>query len=68
VILTGASRDGARGCRRIKERGGVVLVQDVEDSEGSIMPAAAVAATNVDQVLPLHELLRALCDLCLERE
>jgi hypothetical protein len=32
------------------------------------MPAAAIAATNVDRVLPLHELLGALCDLCLERQ
>jgi len=68
VILTGASRDGASGCARIKERGGVVLAQEVEDTAGSVMPAAAIAATNVDQVLPLSELPRALCNLCLERE
>jgi two-component system, chemotaxis family, protein-glutamate methylesterase/glutaminase len=68
VILTGASQDGAGGCRRIKERGGVVLVQEVEDGAGSAMPAAAVAATSVDQVLPLSKLARALCNLCLERE
>lgn len=68
VILTGASQDGASGCRRIKERGGVVLVQEVEGSAGSVMPAAAIAATNVDRVLPLSELPKALCNLCLARE
>jgi two-component system, chemotaxis family, protein-glutamate methylesterase/glutaminase len=68
VILTGASEDGARGCKRIKERGGIVLVQDIEECQGRIMPAAAIAATKVDYVLPLYELRRALCDLCLKRD
>jgi two-component system chemotaxis response regulator CheB len=68
VILTGASRDGASGCKRIKERGGIVMVQEVADAEGGVMPAAAIAATNVDQVLPLSELPKALCNLCLEPE
>jgi two-component system, chemotaxis family, protein-glutamate methylesterase/glutaminase len=68
VILTGASRDGASGCRRIKEFGGVVLVQDVEDAECGVMPAAAIAATNVDQVRPLSQLPKALRNLCLQSE
>jgi hypothetical protein len=46
----------------------VVLVQEVEDPVGRVMPAAAIAATNVDQVLPLAELAGALCNLCLARE
>jgi two-component system chemotaxis response regulator CheB len=68
VILSGASTDGARGCARIKERGGVVLVQEVEDSKRSVMPAAAIAATNVDQVLPLSKLATVLRNLCREPE
>ena len=68
VVLTGSSRDGAAGCARIKERGGVVLVQDAESAESGVMPRAAIAATRVDRVLLLHELPAALCELCLEAE
>jgi two-component system chemotaxis response regulator CheB len=67
VVLTGANQDGARGCARIKEQSGVVLVQDAKDAESSAMPAAAIAATTVDKVLPLSEIPTVLCDLCLER-
>lgn len=66
VILTGANQDGARGCARIKERGGVVLVQDAESAESCAMPAAAIAATNPDKVLSLSALPSVLADLCRE--
>ncbi len=66
VVLTGANQDGARGSARIKERGGVVLVQDAATAEGSAMPTAAIAATNVDKVLPLSEIPTVLADLCRE--
>lgn len=53
VILTGANADGAAGARRIKERGGVVIVQDPATAEAPAMPLAAIAATSVDQILPV---------------
>jgi two-component system, chemotaxis family, protein-glutamate methylesterase/glutaminase len=56
VVLTGANNDGAKGCARIKERGGVVIVQDPTSAESGSMPAAAMAASRVDKVLPLPEL------------
>jgi two-component system chemotaxis response regulator CheB len=64
VVLTGSNHDGAWGAARIKRRGGVVLVQDLASAESPAMPAAALAATNVDQILPLSELPRAICDRC----
>jgi two-component system, chemotaxis family, protein-glutamate methylesterase/glutaminase len=67
VVLTGANEDGAIGAWRIKQRGGVVLVQDVASAEAAAMPAAAIAATNVDKVVPLAELPAVLNDLCLKR-
>jgi two-component system chemotaxis response regulator CheB len=67
VVLTGANHDGARGSARIKERGGIVLVQDPGSAESNVLPAAAIAATRVDRILPLAELAAALCDLCTER-
>lgn len=68
VILSGSGRDGARGCARIKARGGTVLVQAVEDAECGFMPAAAIAATNVDQILPLSQIAPALRQLCVNPE
>ncbi|MDX6488162.1 MAG: two-component system, chemotaxis family, protein-glutamate methylesterase/glutaminase [Gaiellaceae bacterium] len=56
VILTGANADGAAGLRSIRERGGLTVVQDPATAERSAMPAAALAATPVDAVLPLDEI------------
>jgi two-component system, chemotaxis family, protein-glutamate methylesterase/glutaminase len=64
VLLTGMSKDGAAGLRRIKETGGYVMVQDPSAAAGRIMPKAAIAAVVVDEILPLEEIgpsLRALC-------
>ncbi|MBI5518400.1 MAG: chemotaxis protein CheB [Deltaproteobacteria bacterium] len=66
VLLTGANEDGARGCMRVKERGGVVLVEDPADARSSVMPAAAIRTTIVDRVLPLSELPSVLAQLCRE--
>jgi two-component system chemotaxis response regulator CheB len=56
VILTGANQDGAHGLRRIKERGGVAIVQDPSSSVRRAMPDAAIAATVADAILPLEEI------------
>lgn len=56
VILTGANRDGATGLRKIKENGGMALVQDPDEAEAPEMPRAAIAETNVDRVLPLSKI------------
>ncbi|MBI3736388.1 chemotaxis protein CheB [Candidatus Sumerlaeota bacterium] len=54
VILTGANNDGADGSRRIKEKGGVVVVQNPQSAECPIMPEAAIASAH--QILELHEI------------
>ena len=56
VILTGANDDGAVGLARVKALGGVAIVQDPRDAERAEMPAAAIAATSADAVLPLAEI------------
>ena len=66
VILTGANEDGAAGLARIKERGGVAIVQDPAGSERRAMPDAAIAATVADAVLPLEEIGAFLSGLCRE--
>lgn len=66
IILTGANEDGAAGLARIKERGGVALVQDPAGAERRAMPDAAIAASVVDAVLPLEELGRFVSGLCVD--
>jgi two-component system chemotaxis response regulator CheB len=64
IILTGANEDGAAGLARIKEAGGVAIVQDPRTAERARMPEAALEATSADVILPLEEIgpfLRGLC-------
>jgi two-component system chemotaxis response regulator CheB len=56
VLLTGASADGASGLARIKAAGGRAIVQDPATAECAAMPAAGIAATPVDYILPLESI------------
>jgi two-component system, chemotaxis family, CheB/CheR fusion protein len=56
VILTGTGADGSVGIARIRERGGVTLVQHPDDAEFDQMPRAAISTGATDIVLPLPEL------------
>jgi two-component system chemotaxis response regulator CheB len=67
-VLTGANEDGAEGLARIKELGGVAVVQDPRTAERREMPAAAIEATHVDIVLPLEEIGAFLRGLLLEAQ
>jgi two-component system, chemotaxis family, protein-glutamate methylesterase/glutaminase len=66
IVLTGANADGAEGLARIKERGGVAIVQDPATSAKRAMPDAAIAATVDDAVLPLDEIPLFVYGLCCE--
>ncbi|MEK9149838.1 MAG: chemotaxis protein CheB, partial [Candidatus Desantisbacteria bacterium] len=56
VILTGTNKDGAKGLATIKQAGGMAIVQDPNICEAESMPKAAIAATEVDKILPLEEI------------
>ena len=60
VVLTGANQDGARGLAAIKMRNGLTLVEDPESAACREMPDAAIAATQVDRILPLQEIAPCL--------
>jgi two-component system, chemotaxis family, protein-glutamate methylesterase/glutaminase len=64
VVLTGANADGAQGAKRIKERGGFVVVQDPATAESAEMPKAAIAKARVDRILPLNRIGPFLVELC----
>ena len=63
VVLTGANDDGARGLRRIFERGGSAIVQDPRTAESPIMPRAALRAVPSARCLPLERLTPYLVSL-----
>jgi two-component system, chemotaxis family, protein-glutamate methylesterase/glutaminase len=64
IVLTGANDDGARGLARIKELGGVAIVQEPSSSARRTMPDAAIAATPADAILPLEEIPGFVYGLC----
>jgi two-component system, chemotaxis family, protein-glutamate methylesterase/glutaminase len=56
VVLTGMGEDGLRGCERISECGGSVVVQDEASSVVWGMPGAVARAGLTEEVLPLDEI------------
>lgn len=68
VVLTGYLDDGSAGLAKIKECGGVAVVQDPEDAEVSGMPEQALLRTDPDYCLPLDEIPTVLTRLVRESE
>lgn len=60
IILTGMGKDGLEGCRRIKEKGGTVIIQNKESSIVWGMPKAVYDAGLADKVLPLSKIADCL--------
>ncbi|NBB10370.1 chemotaxis protein CheB [Pseudomonas sp. SLFW] len=63
VLLTGANNDGAKGMARIKEYGGLTVVQDPADALARTMPDAALALHTPDFLLPLPDIGLLLVEL-----
>ena len=60
VVLSGADGDGTIGIKRVKERGGLTLVQDPQEAEHESMPRSAIATGMVDWVLPVADMPQRL--------
>lgn len=67
LVMTGMGADGLGGARRVKERGGAVLVQDEHSSVVWGMPGAVVHAGLADAVVALEALPDALMAIAIGR-
>jgi two-component system chemotaxis response regulator CheB len=56
VVLTGGLDDGTEGLLRIKQCGGVAVVQDPNEAIFTGMPANAIRHVDVDHVVPLAQI------------
>jgi two-component system chemotaxis response regulator CheB len=68
IVLTGANKDGSLGLSIIKNRGGLVIVQDPETASVDAMPLAAIAATQVNYILKLEVIAEMLIHLFIEKQ
>lgn len=63
ILLSGANRDGAYGMKKIKEYGGMTIVQDPEESLINAMPMAAISAVKNDFVLKIDDIIELMLEI-----
>lgn len=56
AVLTGANHDGSAGLKRIKEAGGLCIVQDPGTAVSAYMPKSAMEAVDPEHILELQEI------------
>lgn len=63
ILLSGANKDGAKGMKAIKDRGGLTVIQDPNECMIATMPQAAMDITQIDHVLSVESIIEFL--ICL---
>ena len=62
IILTGMGKDGLEGIRNIKQKGGLIIIQDEETSVVWGMPKVVYEAGLADKVLPISKIADAIME------
>jgi two-component system, chemotaxis family, protein-glutamate methylesterase/glutaminase len=60
IILSGANRDGAYGLKKVKDSGGIAIVQDPDECQVKTMTAASIQMTPVDHVYNTDQIINYL--------
>ena len=60
AILSGSGTDGSLGLKAVKEKGGLVIVQDPEEAAFDGMPRSAIMSGSADLVLAVAKIPQAL--------
>lgn len=63
ILLSGANRDGAAGMKAIHEKGGLTIVQEPSECMIDTMPRAAMAATQIDYVMKMDQIVNFFKEL-----
>jgi two-component system chemotaxis response regulator CheB len=63
ILLTGANIDGAAGLARIRQRGGLTVVQDPAEAQVATMPQAAIGMLQPSLILTLDGIRNLLPQL-----
>jgi two-component system chemotaxis response regulator CheB len=63
VVLTGANNDGSTGLKKIKNCGGMTIVQNPATAEVAAMPEAAIKAAKPHYILELEDIAPMLVKL-----
>ena len=63
ILITGSNHDGAAGMKRIKDMGGLTIVEDPATADSPTMPQAALKLSKIDLVLPIKETAKKLNSL-----
>ena len=63
IRLSGANKDGAMGMKKIKDRGGLTIVQELSECMIDTMPSAAMQLTEIDHAVKIEEIIQFLNEL-----
>jgi two-component system chemotaxis response regulator CheB len=63
ILLSGANKDGAMGMKKIKDWGGLTIVQDPAECMIDTMPTSALKLTQIDYTLPVQKILEFLLEV-----
>lgn len=63
ILLSGANKDGAMGMKKIKDSGGLTVVQDPAECMIDTMPTAALEATRIDYKLSIDSIIKLLLEI-----
>lgn len=63
ILLSGASKDGSKGLKKIRDMDGLCIVQDPEEAEVATMPASAIRLIPDSRIYTLKKIQAFLCSL-----